>query len=365
VFLWLILSSLVAYPVSAETNKQLVGVWQGTLGSHPVTVCFNAENDFGSYYYHRYLLPIHLEVNQNGEVDENNKQASWQLHLNEAGALIGTWQKTDSDTPLPIVLRSITIAKKDNNDEFFEDTCGTNEFNNALEQPLVVKKSTVKYFENKPYRILSIHQGNNGSEAIELLGNKPYLKKANKLLTTLDGSEIFDCRRQALQGRGIDADWNYGINEVLFWTKRWFTYSSGYNVFCADLHFNWWNESTTIDFNTGQIAHLEKWFKLPKKDWQSDSPNYLPLERDSKLHRLILSYSEGYKDKDPEGCAESLHWETSYSLSLAKKGVLFTTSLGHAMAACNESVLVPYQKLMPFLTKLGKQEILALLKNSL
>lgn len=358
--LFLIFTYLVSLPVFAEKNSIFSGVWQGTLDSQPITVCFNAENDSGSYYYHRYLKPIHLEINQDGEVNENNEQAYWQLNHNADSRLVGIWRKPHSDKSFAIELNASPIIKNKRSDEYFEDYCGTDAFNLALEKPLTIKKSAIKYFENKPYRILSVQQGANAAQALELLGKEAHLTKANLLLAQIDGTEIFDCRRQALQGRGIDADWNGGFNEVVFWSKRWFTYSSSYSVFCADLHYNWWQESTTLDFNTGQIAHLEKWFKPQKENWQSDSPNYLPLERDSKLHRLILSYSEGYKDREADGCVEPLQFNTSYGLSLAKTGMLFTTSLGHANHNCDESVLVPYQKLHPFLSALGKKEVDAL-----
>lgn len=80
----LLLLSLVT--LSSFAHADLAGVWKGTLGKSPITVCFNTPPFEGaSYYYQRFLTPIQLTQSKAGEPwVEAGKTGIWRLEVHRA-----------------------------------------------------------------------------------------------------------------------------------------------------------------------------------------------------------------------------------------------------------------------------------------
>lgn len=138
-------------------------------------------------------------------------------------------------------------------------------------------------------------------------------------------------------------------------TGRWITLSEGGGGNCGRNHPTNGGTIYTVDAGSGEKLELSAWLKGEKKYGYL----YTPPE---KLNDLIIRQAiRQSKKSHPRGDEEDracLHIlgsnEDGYTLSLGKKGLVFSTDLSHSVAACNEDVEIPYEKLQPFLTKEGK-----------
>lgn len=340
---YIFISALLSTAVCAADS----GVWNGTIGEHKVTVCFNKEYS-GSYYYERHLQPIRLEQSDKEnpwkESDGKSITGLWTLDDSADKMLTGQWTKPDGTNPLPIRLKWVS-----------DENCGGDGYNKAIEIPLKTVVGKTEHFNGRPYRRLTVRIAFKSddpdeklmAETIELLEGGPQIEQINRQLREAlpkAVEEMYECRRIFLEHGGrclhIQED------KPVFRNKRWLNLSSsefdqdcGHGRYYPGLKYRIW------DLETGKEADLRTWFKGNKSDYDYKAPK--------KLNDIIIERTTG----NGNDCADIAEKNNRYRLHLGKKGMIFSTTYLNINKYCNEDIEVPYRRLLPFLTEQGKAEV--------
>lgn len=170
---------LVSTPIPAVIPK-LAGVWHGTIGQYPITVCFNPPRDTGmqcgNYYYHRYLSTIPLTIyGPNPECHEPYQEGKWFFDSVTTDKAYGRWSNSKSKRPLPIYL---TKVKSDSKGDTLP--CGCDSFHAEIEiHPLVNK--TRKIFSGKYYNQLFLKCDYMEVKTLQIPGSKPGIDAVNRI----------------------------------------------------------------------------------------------------------------------------------------------------------------------------------------
>jgi hypothetical protein len=357
-------------PQPPNDDQSLTGVWQGKLGDLPITICFNPRqygSQRGSYFYHRHLEPIVLDgdgAQPFGYFDERSTEGGhrWKLQVEkDPSRATGTWTKNQKPNTAPQVLN--VSLERVKGGEYVKDhetkdrPCGTDAFFRKLDRPLPLIKGKVQLFEGKPFQVIRrALKGTGEVSSIELLAEDEKYKKLNLLLAKdADGRDLFECLRGGLWS-GTGAGHNSSFNQIKLWGDRWLVVSFSTENYCGGAHPNSWSSDFTFDLRTSRKANLSAWFKGLKND-SGERYNISPqITLGKSLHKLVRSYSQAFKDKN-EDCLNSFESYNSHSISLTKQGISFSPVLARVVQACGEDIVVPYSKLTPFLSPLGKQEV--------
>ncbi len=331
------------------------GVWNGTLGNQKITVCINPSEYgayYGSYYYAHVLEPIHLgrdsKVAEWKETVAGKETGSWRLDSVVGDTLNGQWRKPGGAASLPVHLtrvRNDLTAGKDK-----VPACGSDAFNAALEPPLKVKEGKVESFKGKRFRELSIEIRNQsfGIGTIELLEEGPHIAALNKgLRAEIDDGELYGCRRLTLSQFGDGGEYNVSM-AIRLWTKRWFTVAVNVNAYCGGAYPSHHTEYRVWNLATGKRVDPSTWIKGQGRE----TPEAL-----KKIQIAASSASIGC-DNTPS-IDEGLYLQT-----LEADGFVFPVILPHVVQNCEENIVIPYGKMLPFLTDEGKAEAKMLMEET-
>lgn len=332
-------------PLTARM-KSPQGVWSGTIGTKPVIACFNDKNGSeGSYYYTSHLEPIHLIKSKNTESywDEhepnNDKKNKWELSAPANNTMTGVWHGKAGKT-LPIRLALI-----DGNDD--ERACALDSYNLRLEENIskfkVEKGKNIQFSPERSYRELRFA----GQVTIELFGPEPALSRINSQLKPDQSKEALDAyfqnRRDRLGWYGYFQDDEMSV-EPVYWDSNFITvnfYLWTFGMGVSGIS----NEYRTWSAKTGEPIDFWRWFGV--------NTNYsgysdLPPKLENFLYKNVKV--------DPE-CEDIVNGglRGSYWITPEKEGLRITG--GGWKHMCEDSFLVPYEKLYPFLSPAGKDAV--------
>jgi hypothetical protein len=378
---------LLSIPIAAFADDSIWGVWRGTIGKSRIVVCFHQTNygySFGSYYYVRYLTPIHLSSNAGwkkwGErvwissdtvpvPRATDSLIIWTFDSLFNDTATGCWSKIGRISQ-PIRLTRINPQSSDSysakNYEYLNSPCGCDEYNTALEvRPPVVSIDT-QGIEGRHYKKLSVTSGTLSSQTIEISGNGPTIDSVNRQLRSIlphsktEWTDFFECRRDALNSSGYDGGLEKWVKPV-FWTDRWLSVVTGINSDCGGAHPGFGLTYRTWDLATGKEVTLWDWIKGCGNKSENDIGWVGPPE---KLNKIIHEYANRTDNSGPdrEGCREQVNNIDHYYLHIGKKGLFFSSE--YNFNPCCIDVEFPYKKLLPFLTKKGRDEVELLMTES-
>jgi hypothetical protein len=369
-------------------NGAIGQVYEGTIGSSKITVCFGdhevTENE-GVYYYDRYkeFLWLSRERSSKTWIEKTERFADkatgkWVLneilnHRRPQAHLTGEWIGTTGSRVLPIRL---TLALDQKHDEY--GSCGSNAFHLKLEQPPALERSAQKSFKGGPprpvnsadkfqYQVLNLTLKKDGYSATTVIlnpGDKRY-EKINEVLKEYVTSEglqkrHFDCRRSAISNLGSEGTYLLYASPS-FWTNDWVDIIINTQNFCGGAHPNSWVEHRIWSLSDNAEVDLAEWFRSSGNKTQISSENLIWPE--PKLFKIIEA--SFYKQNPDDDCKENFKdMQKLFSLSLTTGGMEFdSVGFCHACRSCSFSTVIPYKGLEPYLNEIGKERVASIVRS--
>lgn len=295
------------------------GVWAGTIGAERVRVCFSTSN-VSQYYYIKHLRDIRLM----SKTDSTNPVSEWQevvsggatkkvsgiWKFNEKvlnDSLSGAWYSPQGNRKLAISLSKVADLKN--------QSCGA-EYNVPMEG--------LTSEEVRKWNVFFLPLTYKGAPQFNAYVRSWVLEKAG---------EAYACQ----SGFGNEA--NFEFNTLPDWTDKVFVVREmQFDVYCGGAHNSAYTEYRTFDPQTGDKVDGWTWIRAEKESTRGDSP----------LQTLI---EELYRGAASEDCPDGFDVRPPYP---TKKGFEFPTNFGWASRVCDSTVLIPYEKLTPYLTAEGK-----------
>lgn len=366
------LCSLGSTVWGADSVGQERGVWMGTIGTHAVVACFDRSTDdrdasdmphVSAYFYQRLAKPIQLmpenvSSNRWQEVGRSRSTGTWDIRA-KGNELTGTWTSGDSTSTLPINLKRFEGLSY----SFHQISCkqwpggsgvfDTGTYQQRAAEPIKVGKPQV--IHQHSYRMLSALGGS--VKSVELLEKGPSFERLNHRLRnelTIGIANYYDCasswagytKKKKVKGGG---DFSSSIQPVL-WTPHWVVFAKSESGYCGGAHP--YSEVSYVNWSldSEKYVDLMTWFQ-PNETEDGDARG-LPEVLNQMIVHQALAQRRAFDPSDTE-CLETIETSTEYDLHLQEEGMVFTTSFSHAAQACEDDVLIPYDKLMAYLTDEG------------
>lgn len=348
--------------LAAPDLETLQGVWSGTIGNLPVHACYDAGeySNQGKYFYLRRLgtIPLRADEKQPGELTEGWAEtkgvARWRMTAIAKDRAEGVW--TGNGRTLPIRLTRVPFKTS----EEFGTACSSLAFvqpifaatqivkTPAREHGLAVEKWTLAY----PDDSISV-------ESFQLSGAGPAIAAINgRLREPFDNAD--EGWRWCLRNAGpFGADYHDEVEARLV-TTRWLSVNLFNESFCGGAHPSSSNQPLLFDRRNGSVADLYTWFgdaDINREKVEGYSKTIDSLT--GKLFEVVLKMHPRAGDKDDD-CGEAVETASSWSLELRTEGIAFTPDLPRVIMACGDEVVLPWTRLEPFLSPIGKGEVAAL-----
>jgi len=346
------------------------GVWQGAIGTYSIHMCLQASDygALGAYYYDRQLKIITLKpadekaaaaaVDSWIESSRDNKesqQKTLKLLAPNGDTLAGTWQS--GAKTLPITLTRLPFTPTDDNPE----PCGSDAFNRPREAGGNVSITNAT-FNGIPYRLISVEAGKHFNYTVsgfELVGDDPATHRVNQALT--DGlphskaemSIVYECSRSTLAQFGYDGEYR-DLRRPILLSKRWLVTEEIFSADCGGAYPSAGVNYHTWDLRTGNRVDILSWLTHARAKQADPQGNAADVDPYSKLRRVLASHWK----RDDEDCKDIPDSpSTEWMIHPTAKGLMFTPSLPHVIAACAEDVLIPYAKILPLLNPTGRDAV--------
>lgn len=364
---WLggILLMLLANPAAAQTPDPQ-GVWQGTIGTLPVRVCFGTRpsSSFGSYFYmsKRVTIPLvrddsHPAVYSEGW-PEDTKLPRWTLTRILPERIEGGWRQ--GARTLPIRLGRIPTGKRDESDT----PCGSVEFQQPrVEGVRIVRSRAAK--DGLAYTKLALdHRGHFPEvsiESFELDGGSDAVKRINARLRepfAEDEEGWLACIRSSTNWGPFGGDWGESMEPRMV-TGKWLSVRRQWGGYCGGAHPSSSSTALLFDRTTGREVDLFDW--LDSKAVKRERIQGLEDEVETltpAFRELVL----GRWKAEAEECDDVIRTQEYWSVELTRTGLIFSPDLVHVVQACGEDFTVPFARLAPYLSAEGKRQV-ALLRN--
>ncbi|KIH82870.1 hypothetical protein [Pseudomonas batumici] len=323
--------------LSPLAHADLAGVWKGTLGKSPVTVCFNAApNQGASYYYQRFLTPIQLTRDKADEPwVEEGKTGIWRLEAPQGDALTGAWSKNQDSQPVPLHLERIGTPSN-------TDGCASETYNAPIEAVPPTAKVEKKIFQDHPYQVKT--QG--AQVTLKLEGDGPAMAKVNKDLARLaispEGQKDFYQERRNALGNNGGTSTSEILVEPMYWSSQWITVrfyrwaaGSGRNGISWGLH--------TWNLQTGESVDPWSWLG-GRYEW--DSPYSGSIQLPAKFSAWLTKQATV-----DEGCPAVTSY-SDFDLTFDTQGMKFSTPA--TGDGCDNELSFTWDQLQPVLTAKGE-----------
>ncbi|MFZ6760726.1 hypothetical protein ACO0K9_26260 [Undibacterium sp. Ji50W] len=336
------------------------GVWKGSIGDNKLMVCFSSSVG-AEFYYLRNLRGILLEPldltpdkdttdwkETNGLYGDDQKITGfWAVSGISPGAAVTTldltWISPDGKKQIPFKLTKAPVMTSPRIPE--SDICGA-AYYKPLEDDLPHTSKDLK-FEGREYRSISTP----AATVFELPASVPGSKNFNDYTRNWlkDSADWFyTCLRNGAK----ESDWGRGF-EPLVWTdsklvvKNWMS-----DIACDGSHGLAYEMYETFDLRTGKMIDTWTWVKQGDKNKGGENKQKTPLN--ALLKKL--------KNQKPERCmmgGDAFDIDDPYA---GKSGMVFRLSHLNHMGLCEDTIIIPYKQMMPFLTPVGKAAVAEVLQ---
>ena len=357
------------------------GVWAGTIGAEGVQVCLQHEErgDLGAYFYLRHLGIISLRwVDSKARPEaastwteaperDSSKAAQgpfWKLSAMDADHLRGVW--TGSGKTLPIVLTRVPVeaVEKDADKNDAEQACGSLAFSKPrLTTPKISRQPAS--LNGAGFTKLFADVGKQFDvkiESFQLIGSTPEIERVNATLrkpipTSAIGSDYLECSRNSLSSTGADGHFSSATEPKLI-TRNWLVSKEESAVGCGGAHPGYELSRRTWDLRKGREVNLWDWFKAPAVIQSVPDEGEPSAYREVELSGPFRKMLDAAYPRHDDQCKEEERQSGSWNASLTRDGIAFTPEFSHASFACtDDSDIISFTKLEPFLSAAGKQAI--------
>ena len=376
-------AALLAVQAQAESSPAWAGIWRGTLGRYPITVCLQqggADDYFGAYYYEKRLriITLHNEQEERDpsrlhfvesdampkKADKNAKAASatskakdtyakWELQMPSGDNLQGRFSAT-SDPTLPIVLHRVSDAAS---------TCGSPAFTGPLHQEYRIDagkpKGAEPYFgaaldfgKESTYQVSGFQL--NASDAASVKINLGLMKALRQ-----EGDNAMECRNNMLDSNGYLGDYSSTTEPALL-TPHWLVARTTESDDCGGAHPNASLHFVTWDRTPGWQVDPWTWLtpsavKRTRKDVGSGT-TYTENEVLPALQKLLARHWP----RDDADCNDTITSASDWQVHPGLHGLIFTPDLPHVIFACTEDDEIPYAEIAPLLNATGREAVKAI-----
>jgi len=355
------------------------GVWRGTIGGSAVQVCFQHadDQDFGAYYYMRHLGIISLGTldqkpgapagrvwTEAPNADQPDKGPLWHITAIKNGHIDGVW--TDGGKTLPIALTAVTEGTPAKGAADDDAPCGSLAFNLPRFTKPVVTTRPARLGGVAHTRVL-VDIGKqfpqSGFETFQLLGTTPAIRRINAELykdvpTGSGHADYFQCAMDTLGQNGVDGDMTSALSPELL-LPGFMVEADSEQEDCGGAHPDGGVTYQTWDLRTGVKINLYDGFTraaLTRTVHDGGTANaYTEVTYTAPFKAMIISV---FPAGDPD-CKDAIETADDWTARLTPKGMAFTPSLPHVVAACVDDAVVPFARLAPYLTPDGKALITA------
>ncbi|GLI38328.1 hypothetical protein KI811_16710 [Geobacter hydrogenophilus] len=316
------------------------GVWSGTIGKQQVMVCLD-HDDSSSYYYRRHSYDISLEASDKkgprwAEMTKGKRTGEWKFESITRDRLTGNWFASKGKRSTPIVLERVSAPANEG------QLCDDEAYNGPRIDAVKINAGSPENFEGKRFRTLSAGVDTTIS-TVELLESGPGVAGVNQALRAELRERIgnyYECLGS--DNTRAEEVAEYSVTESpVFWSSRWLALAVVADDYCGGLRINHHYWYSTWDLSSGKNVDLWTWFEGMK------------YEASAALNKIIVAHA-----KFDEECAEMLTENVTYSLHPSREGMVFSPQL---YVGCQDDIVVPYDKLLPFLSPVGKREVKALM----
>lgn len=367
------LSATATAPVQAPPEN---GAWTGRIGDSKVMTCFMSSDDprtnSSKYFYLRHFKHIRLTPDQSRkntwlEGNPNSPTGIWTIDV-QPNRITGTWANPQKTRTLPIVLDRFKSIMSS-----YVTDCPYEAFDsNAQPQtyPEKITASKEKTLNGRRYRVLSTLDG--AVASAELIGEGQTIATLNtQLMNELRiGVWAYQSCPTAAELRGEkrgNGKPEYSTStEPIFWNAQWISFVSRNSSDCGGAHPFSGTSYSTRSFLSGNEINLWDWIRNSKKEdanpqydsfffnYSAPAPLNKIIIRKFIKQRLALNSKEAGEEN---GCQDAIRTNSKYEIHLGRKGLVFSPSFPHVTKACEDDVEIPYNELVPFLTKSGRDAV--------
>jgi hypothetical protein len=346
-------------PASAQERPVWSGLWEGEVGRAQVRACFDGREDSsgqGSYYYLRYLEPIALRQSVTEHewvewVPGADTKAEWHFSELSGTRLRGTWRQ--GARSLPFALRPSTWDASGDG-----SPCESAAF---LRPRLAGGRVVTEPGSSGPLAPGAFpltrhvywpppHLAEDVSlETFTIAEQQPGDRRINQVLRAAmpdaGGSvQLAECLGMSIASLGIDGAIELTI-EPLMLTGAFLSAEEVTSSFCGGAHPSHWSAYLSFDRMTGEELDLFDWIGEARLDGEDAA---LP----EALRTAIIARWTSAEEL-PE-CRELFEGAEYWTLGLDYGGLLFRPDFPHVATACEETVLLEWEALTPFLDDEGR-----------
>ena len=349
---------------AGEERACLEKTWKGTIGEVPVMMQFtfqvvlpvdSEDSGFpqaGRYYYRTSLVDFILirdrsKPDQWKELDPKGNVSGCFTLTCRGDTLEGTWSSPDGSRTLPV-------------------HAGSEPDESYTRQRLVGLKTTVESasIDGRRYELFKARDF--GSvEGLRLIGSGRAVADINHVLMERFRSSLeegIDCVAAGRIRRGAETededreeeDW-YQYEYALYmiaWNREFVVIGQSMSQYCGGMHPDVWSGATVYSLRTGKSEDMSLWLvEKYRKDIPKESAlgtMLLDLYRREEV-KIFPTKDTGDEDECPEAIGFSGEdlWPTP-------AGITFRPDAPYSRSACIVDVNVPYAKMAPYLSPLGK-----------
>ncbi|MCE5242246.1 MAG: hypothetical protein LLF99_03555 [Desulfobacteraceae bacterium] len=338
-FAFLVLAAtLAAFVRAAEGRDCIAETWKGTIGTVPVMMEFDHEGEDGAlagrYYYRSSLVDLLLvrdgsKPERWKEVDPGGKVSGYLTLTCRDHLLSGTWTSPDGSKSLQV------SAEAQPSDSFFSRR-------REGIKPAVTRRESVGGFH---YELFTA-RGFDAVKGLRLSGDGKAIADINMALMekfTDSLKEAVTCKSLGRLRMGEDN--SYAVESEMWmvaWNRAFVVVGEKSSNYCGQTHPMYSEGATTYNLGTGKEEDVSQWLI---DRYRADIP------KDSPLGQVILEIyreEEGSCDEESIELSGASSWPDS-------DGITFRPAASYSDTACIQDITVPYEKMSPYLSPLGKK----------
>jgi len=359
--MWGPLIAIAAAAAAPAESADLPGIWEGTIGNLPVRACFVRREwrPFGAYYYmsQRRLIPLDAEEGEaSGAFREGGGDGAdrprWLIQQAGPTQLTARW--TGNGRTLPVRLNRVARMEGE------ESPCGSIVFH----RPRLTEVRTVAEnasLDGVPYTRLTLSTGDRFETSVEtfaLSGSGEAVQRINaELGRTLAGDppSWFECIQDSLSHSPFEGSFAESLAPVMI-ARRWMSVAHHWDGFCGGAHPDSSNGYRLFDLTSGREIDLHDWFNgnaVKREHLEEVDEDSVTLE--PAFREVILA---GWRAELE--CDDVVRSAEFWNIGLTRAAFRFSPSLPHVAQACGDEFNVPFERVRPFLTEEGAENLRAL-----